>query len=243
MSIFSAHNITQKYDDVTIIEDIDLDINEGEIVCLIGSSGVGKTTLFHVLAGLIAPVSGNVILDGEDITGVTGKISYMLQKDMLLPFKNIEDNVSLPLRVRGVRKREARAEVAPYFAQFGLEGCEKKYPSELSGGMRQRAAFMRTYFFGKKVMLLDEPFSALDEITKQSMYSWYLNIAKELHLTTIFISHSLDEAITLSDRIIVMRGKPGKIVREMTIDKSDTQDFTTSTRYMEYKRELKELLR
>ena len=188
------------------------------------------------------PTEGSVTLQGEDITGNSGHVSYMLQKDMLLPFKTIEDNVSLPFRVRGMRKKEARAKVAPYFKTFGLEGVEKKYPSQLSGGMRQRAAFMRTYFFGQKVMLLDEPFSALDEITKSDMYGWYLNISRELSLTTIFISHSLDEAITLADRVLVMGGKPGKIIMEMSIDKSGESDFTTSSKFMEYKRRLKAAL-
>ena len=242
MPLFSASNVTQKYDDVTIIEDINISLEEGEIVCLIGTSGVGKTTLFHVLSGIASPTEGTVVLDGEDVTGVTGKVSYMLQKDMLLPFNTIEDNVSLPYRIKGMRKRDARAKVAPYFEQFGLEGTEKKYPSQLSGGMRQRAAFMRTYFFGQKIMLLDEPFSALDEITKTEMYSWYARISSVLHLTTLFISHSLDEAITLSDRILVMSGRPGKIVRELVLDKSGEDDFATSNKYMEYKRELRALL-
>ena len=243
MSFFEAKNVTQKYDDVTIIDNINFDVNEGEIVCLIGSSGVGKTTLFHVLSGLNQPISGQVILDGEDVTGKCGNVSYMLQKDMLLPFKTIIDNVSLPYRVKGMKKKDARARVLPYFKQFGLEGTEKKYPSQLSGGMKQRAAFMRTYFFGKKIMLLDEPFSALDEITKNELYDWYLKIKNELNLTTIFISHNLDEAITLSDRILVMKGKPGQIIKEITIDKSGDEEFTTSAKYMEYKKELRELIK
>ena len=261
MAIFEAKNVTQRYDDVTIIEDINISVEKGETVCLIGSSGVGKSTLFQVLSGLKKPVEGHVYMEGKEITGEAGKISYMLQKDMLFQFNTIIDNVSLPYRIKPVRwkdteglpfnkrlekkflkRTEARKKVAPYFKQFGLDGVEKKYPNQLSGGMRQRAAFMRTYFMDNPVMLLDEPFSALDEITKTGMYSWFTNISKELNLTTLFISHSLDEAITLSDRILVMSGKPGKIIKEIKINKDTEGDFSTSAEYMAYKKELKELL-
>ncbi len=261
MSLLEVKNITAGYDGVSIIKDINFTVSKGEIVCLIGTSGVGKSTLFGVLSGLNIPISGEVILDNENIVGKTGKVSYMLQKDLLFPFKTIIDNVSLPYRLKDswkstyslptseriknviFKKSIARKKVAPYFKQFGLDGTEKKYPRELSGGMRQRAAFMRTYFMDKPLMLLDEPFSALDEITKNEMYEWYLDISKQLNLTTIFISHSLDEAITLSNRILVMSGKPGQIIKEIVIDKSGEKDFATSNKFMKYKRELKDLLR
>ena len=262
MSLLEVKNVSAGYDGIDIIKDISLSVDKGEIVCLIGTSGVGKSTLFGVLSGLNVPYKGEVILDKQNITGKTGKVSYMLQKDLLFPFKTIIDNVSMPYRIKGniwkstyslptsdrikhvlFKKYLARKKVAPYFKQFGLEGSEKKYPRELSGGMRQRAAFMRTYFMDKPLMLLDEPFSALDEITKNEMYGWYLDISKQLNLTTIFISHSLDEAITLSNRIFVMKGKPGQIVKEIVIDKSGEEDFTTSNKFMSYKRELKELLK
>ncbi len=244
MALLEVKNVTQQYEDVTIIQDISFTVEKGEMVCLIGTSGVGKTTLFQVLSGLAKPVNGEVILDGENIVGKAGKVSYMLQKDMLLPFKTIRDNVSLPYRVKGMSLKKAREKVEPYFEQFGLQGTEKKYPSQLSGGMRQRAAFMRTYFFGQSLMLLDEPFSALDEMTKQDMYAWYLNISRELELSTVFISHNLEEAITLSDRILVMAGKPGKIVEELVIDRNGTEgeDFTTTQKFTDYKKTLKGLL-
>lgn len=241
--MLEVKGVTQVYDGVTIIEDVSFSAERGETVCLIGASGVGKTTLFQVLSGLSVPASGEVLLNGENVVGKTGKVSYMLQKDLLLPFKTIIDNVSLPYRVGGMPKKCAREKVAPYFTQFGLQGTEKKYPGQLSGGMRQRAAFMRTYFFGHELMLLDEPFSALDEMTREDMYAWYMRIATELKLSTVFISHNLEEALTLADRILVMSGRPGRIAHELKIVRDGAEgDFSTSVRFAEYKKTLKELL-
>lgn len=241
--MLEVKGVTQVYDGVTIIEDVSFAVERGETVCLIGASGVGKTTLFQVLSGLTVPASGEVLLNGENVVGKTGKVSYMLQKDLLLPFKTIIDNVSLPYRVGGMPKKRAREKVAPYFEQFGLQGTEKKYPGQLSGGMRQRAAFMRTYFFGHELMLLDEPFSALDEMTREDMYAWYMRIAAELKLSTVFISHNLEEALTLADRILVMAGRPGRIAHELKIARDGAEgDFSTSVRFAEYKKTLKELL-
>lgn len=241
--MLEVKGVTQVYDGVTIIEDVSFSAERGETVCLIGASGVGKTTLFQVLSGLTVPASGEVLLNGENVVGKTGKVSYMLQKDLLLPFKTIIDNVSLPYRVGGMPKKRAREKVAPYFKQFGLQGTEKKYPGQLSGGMRQRAAFMRTYFFGHELMLLDEPFSALDEMTREDMYAWYMRIAAELKLSTVFISHNLEEALTLADRILVMAGRPGRIAHELKIVRDGAEgDFSTSVRFAEYKKTLKELL-
>lgn len=158
MSLLSAEHITKQYSGRTIIRDISIHLEQGELVSLLGLSGSGKTTLFHVLSGLTLPEQGQVFLDGEDITGKPGKISYMLQKDLLLPHKKIIDNVALPLILHGKGKAEARREAEPLFSQFGLEGTQYQYPSQLSGGMRQRAALLRTYLSRSRVALLDEPF-------------------------------------------------------------------------------------
>ncbi len=139
--VLTAEHITKSYGSRTIISDINVHLDQHEIVCLLGVSGVGKTTLFHILSGLNMPDFGRVTLKGTDITGQPGKISYMLQKDLLLPYKKIIDNVSLPLVIRGMKKKDAEEKAAPFFEQFGLGGTEYQYPSQLSGGMRQRAAF------------------------------------------------------------------------------------------------------
>ena len=134
----------------------------------------------------------------------------MLQKDLLFPFCTIEDNVALPLIVKGVKKKEARQQAGKYFAGFGLEGTQKKYPAQLSGGMRQRAALLRTYLFSGSVALLDEPFSALDMLTKQSVHGWYLDVMEQIRLSTLFITHDIDEAVLLSDRIYLLTGNRDK---------------------------------
>lgn len=218
MTKLQAENITVSFDGEKIIENVSLAVNKGETVSLLGVSGSGKTTLFNALSGLRAPDEGKVLLDGEDITGKAGKISYMLQKDLLLPHYTIIDNVSLPLVINGESKKEARKKAEPCFADFGLEGTEKKYPHELSGGMRQRAALLRTYLSCNGVALLDEPFSALDAITKSSIHGWYLDIMEKIDLSTVFVTHDIDEAILLSDRIYILSGKPGTITEEIKVD-------------------------
>ncbi|NLJ58371.1 MAG: ABC transporter ATP-binding protein [Tissierellia bacterium] len=239
-----ANNITVSYGGANIIEDVSIELNKGEIVCLLGVSGVGKTTLFNVISGLLQPDEGRVELDGKDITGKAGIVSYMLQKDLLLPYKTIIDNVSLPLVIRGEKKPKAREITSKYFKEFGLEGTEKKYPYQLSGGMRQRAALLRTYLFSDKVALLDEPFSALDSITKSLMHEWYLQVMKQIKLSTLLITHDIDEAILLSDRIYIMAGKPGKIKEEIIIDlpKPKNKDFKVSESFMEYKKYILSIL-
>ena len=241
MNRLEARNITYSYDNkVNVIENIQLSVGEGEIVCLLGVSGGGKTTLFNVISGLNRPQQGEILLDGEDITGVPGKISYMLQKDLLLPYRTIEANAALPLIIRGVKKKEAIAKVNPYFAEFGLEGTQKMYPSELSGGMRQRAALLRTYMASSSVALLDEPFSALDTLTKSEMHRWFLNVMEKIDLSILFITHDIDEAILISDRIYLLGGKPGTITDEIIINepKPRRSDFNLTDECLQYKRQI-----
>ncbi|MGD9569073.1 MAG: ABC transporter ATP-binding protein [Sedimentibacter sp.] len=239
-----AKNITVKYEGSSVIEDVSLELNKGEIVCLLGVSGVGKTTLFNVISGLLKPDSGTVELDGVNITGKAGNVSYMLQKDLLLPYKTIIDNVALPLVIRGEKKQRAREIASKYFEEFGLEGTENKYPKQLSGGMRQRTALLRTYLFSDRVALLDEPFSALDSITKSNMHQWYLKVMEQIKLATLLITHDIDEAITLSDRIYIMSGKPGRINEEICIEqpKPRDKDFNVSESFIKYKKHILDIL-
>ena len=193
-----------------------------------------------MISGLRTPQKGKVLLDGEDITGQPGHISYMIQKDLLLPYRTIEDNVALPLIIKGEKKKEARKKAGEFFDEFGLSGTQKKYPSQLSGGMRQRAALLRTYMFSKDVALLDEPFSALDTITKTAIHRWYLEVMQHIELSTIFITHDIDEAILLSDRIYILNGKPGEIRDEIIIKekKPRAEDFYLTDEFLAYKREI-----
>ncbi|NLJ99381.1 MAG: ABC transporter ATP-binding protein [Tissierellia bacterium] len=244
MKKLSAYNISKSYGNKEIIRDISLEIYEGELVCLLGVSGVGKTTLFNVLSGLLVPDQGKVLLNGLDITGEAGHISYMLQKDLLLPYKTVLDNVSLPLIIRGENKKKARIEASDHFKTFGIDGTQKKYPYQLSGGMRQRAALLRTYLFSHDVALLDEPFSALDTITKSAMHSWYLKVMEKIKLSTLFITHDIDEAILLSDRIYIMTGKPGQITSEIKLEhqKPRKEEFLLSEEFINYKRQILNIL-
>lgn len=236
-----VRGVTKSFEGRTVIKDIDLVLEEGGLVCLLGESGVGKTTLFNIISGLMQPDTGSVWLDGEEITGQPGKISYMLQKDMLLPYKTVLDNVALPLRIKKQNKKEARETAGRYFEEFGLTGYEDKYPGQMSGGMRQRAALLRTYLFSGEAALLDEPFSALDTITKSAMHRWYLSVMEQIRLSTLFITHDIDEAIYLSDRIYILSGSPGRITDEIRIleKKPRGEDFLLSEDFLAYKRKIK----
>ena len=237
-------DLSKSYDDRLIIDDINIQLNKNEIVSIIGLSGSGKTTLFNLLSGLEKPDNGQVLLEGEDITGKPGKISYMLQKDLLLPHKRIIDNVVLGLVVKGMNKKEAYKKTEGLFEAFGIEETKNLYPDQLSGGMRQRAAFLRTYLSAEGVALLDEPFSALDTITKGNMHRWYLDMMKKIELSTIFITHDIEEALYLSDRIYVLGGNPGTILKEIVIDenKNKREEFMMTTEFLSYKKQLKDML-
>jgi len=244
MAKLKIEQVSLSYGEEKIIEDISIDLCHNEIVSLLGASGVGKTTLFNVIAGLHKPDTGRIMLEEKDITESAGYISYMLQRDLLLPYRTVEDNIILPLQIRGIKKREARRQVSSYIDEFGLVGTQKKYPRQLSGGMRQRAALLRTYMFSQEIALLDEPFSALDMFTKHDMHNWYLKVMERNPISTLFITHDIDEAITLSERIYLLSGKPGRIIGEIKIDvpKPRYKDFYLSEQFTQYKKKIIELL-
>lgn len=238
MALLEARNISVSFDNNKILDNVSVSLNKGELISILGASGSGKTTLFNVIAGLIMPSCGSVRFKDADITGKSGHFSYMLQKDLLMPYKTIMDNVTLPLILKGLSKREAYKQTEPYFQEFGLEGTQSKYPSQLSGGMRQRAALLRTYMFSGEVALLDEPFSALDTLTKSNMHKWYVNIIEQIKLSTLFITHDIDEAILLSDRIYILGGTPATVSHEIVISPSDVRNsnLMLSENFLKYKK-------
>jgi len=235
-NIFSCENISKNYDGKPVINGINLELPEGGFISLLGPSGVGKTTLFNILSGVDFPDSGKVYLKGEDITCLSGKVSYMLQKDLLLEYRTVIDNVILPLVIKGEKKNVARNAVKHFFPMFGLEGYEGKYPAELSGGMRQRAALLRTCVTKTDVILLDEPFSALDAITRLKMQEWYADIARKMKLSTFIITHDVEEALILSDTVHVMTGKPGRITQTFNVPR--VSDFQLTPEFAKLKRRI-----
>ena len=241
-ALLKADGITRSFGDQVILKDLNLEVERSKIVTLLGQSGSGKTTLFNILAGLDRPNSGTVTLLDEDITARPGHVAYMLQKDLLLKHLKIIDNVSLPLRLKGVSKKEARKEADQYFEEFGLEGTQMKFPSALSGGMAQRAAFLRTILFSKELVLLDEPFSRLDAITKMKLQDWYLEIKEKYHLTTIFITHDIDEALRMSDHIHVLSPSLKSIGFSYHVPEGERNDFLASKEYLEAKKSIQEAI-
>ncbi len=244
MELLRTERISKSYQGRQILRDISIHLEEGELVSLLGLSGSGKTTLLNIMSGLVMPDSGRVFLSGNDITGKPGQISYMLQKDLLLEHKRVIDNVALPLVIRGMKREEARAKADPYFRQFDLEGTQMLYPAQMSGGMRQRAALLRTYLGSNGVILLDEPFSALDMITRGQIHTWYMDIMQKIGFSTILITHDADEAILLSDRIYLLTGSPGEIHHELRIGtpRKDRRDFNLQPEFVRYKRQIRDAL-
>ena len=239
-TILKATGIKKSFGDKGVLDDINITLGEGELVSILGTSGVGKTTLFDIISGLTLPDEGRVILGGRDVTGRTGMVAYMQQKDLLLEHKTVLDNTALPLIISGVKKKAARDMAADFFPQFGLSGTENKYPAQLSGGMRQRAAFLRTYLSHCTVALLDEPFSALDMHTKRAMEEWYLGVMDEIKMSTLFITHDADEAVLISDRIYIMSGSPAHLGAEITISepRPRNSEFMLSDAFLAHKREI-----
>ena len=176
----------------------------GEFVTIIGASGSGKSTLFNLCVGLLEPDEGSIIIDGEEPTNRLGMLGYMPQRDLLLPWRSVLDNVVLPRDIKGVPREESRQEALEMFQRFGLSGFEHDYPSALSGGMRQRAALLRTWLTGCDTLLLDEPFGALDALTRKELQDWLLGVWQEFGRTVVFITHDVEEAVYLADRVIVL---------------------------------------
>lgn len=233
-NILDIKNLSYSFGNNPILKDINIHVNENEMVAIVGSSGVGKSTLFNLIAGVLKKQVGEITInDSEDYIG---KVAYMLQKDLLFEHKTIIDNVILPLIIAKVNKKEALEEGNRILKQFNLDKYANKYPQQLSGGMRQRVALIRTYMFKRKIFLLDEAFSALDAITKKELHKWYLDLKKEFNLTTLLITHDIEEAVFLSDRIYILGNKPGEIIGEIKIKINPNEDIDVQRLF--YKKEI-----
>ena len=203
---------------VTAIRDVSFDVERGAFLSILGPSGCGKSTLFNLIAGLLTPTSGDVTISGQSVVNRPGQVGYMLQKDLLLPWRSIEDNITLGQTLRGMSRREARALAAPLIERCGLHGFEQSRPYQLSGGMRQRAALLRTLLTGKDVLLLDEPFGALDAITRLQLQLLLTDIWQEMHKTILFVTHDVDEALLLSNEILLLSARPGRVLHRFRVD-------------------------
>ena len=233
-NILEVKNLSYSFGNNPILKDINIHVNENEMVAIVGSSGVGKSTLFNLIAGVLKKQVGEITINGSE--DYIGKVAYMLQKDLLFEHKTIIDNVILPLIIAKVNKKEALEEGNKILKQFNLDKYANKYPQQLSGRMRQRVALIRTYMFKRKIFLLDEAFSALDAITKKELHKWYLDLKKEFNLTTLLITHDIEEAVFLSDRIYILGNKPGEIIGEIKIEINPNEDIDVQRLF--YKKEI-----
>jgi NitT/TauT family transport system ATP-binding protein len=210
--------LSKRFADLSAIESVSFAVKKGEFVALIGPSGCGKSTLFNVIGGLIGDYSGRVLVDGEPIAGAHRAIGMVFQEESTFPWRTTLDNIAFPLEVGGIKKAEREARARDLVKLVGLQGFEARYPAELSGGMRQRTALARTLAFQPKILLMDEPFAALDEQTRLLLGDKLLQIQQELQQTTLLITHNIAEAVQLADRVVVMTFRPGRVKRIFEID-------------------------
>jgi ABC-type nitrate/sulfonate/bicarbonate transport system ATPase subunit len=201
---------------VEVLDDVDLRAEPGEFVSVVGPSGGGKSTLLRVLAGLLVPTAGSAKVGGESTLGAPGRVAYMPQRDLLLPWRRALDNAVLGARVRGGLDDATRHRAQQWFERFGLAGFERSWPSQLSGGMRQRVALLRTFLMDAEVVLLDEPFGALDAITRRDMHLWLQDLWAAERRTVLFVTHDVTEALFLSDTVVVLSPRPGRVVARFT---------------------------
>lgn len=232
-----SKSFTVKGQVTPVLEQVSLHVQTNQFVSLLGPSGCGKSTLFNIICGLVDLDRGSILLDGKESRDGR-QLSYMPQKDLLMPWRRVIDNVTLPLRLAGVNRRAAVEEAMSLFDIFGLKGFENHYPAELSGGMRQRAALMRTFLTKRDIMLLDEPFGALDAITRFKMQTWLLDIWQQFQRTILFITHDVDEAIYLSDKIYVLSERPGRVKLEVAVPlpRPRTPEIITDSEFIKIKK-------
>lgn len=225
---------------VPVLDRVSLTIQDGEFVSIVGPSGCGKSTLLRILAGLLEPTSGQVCFDGDVRAAAPGHAAFMPQHDRLLEWRRALDNAVLAADVHGADRALSRRRASELFGRFDLAGFEDAWPSELSGGMRQRLALLRTFLADRDLLLLDEPFGALDAITRRGMHTWLQEVLAEDPRTVLFVTHDIDEAIVLSDRIVVMSGRPGRVVAVLEVEhpRPRAASTVTETWFIEHKAQL-----
>jgi NitT/TauT family transport system ATP-binding protein len=236
----TVHNISKSFagkgGDVNVRDDLSFSINERDFVSIIGPSGCGKTTIFNIIAGLLEPDAGTITYRGEEIENLRGRVGYMMQKDLLFPWRTVLGNVLLGLETRGVDRVEAEAKAREYLKGFGLAGFENAYPKTLSGGMRQRVALIRTLIMDPDILLLDEPFSALDYQTRLYLEGVLKDAVQTYNKTVILVTHDIDEAVALSKRVVVLSGRPArvKVVHNIDIDATSPITARNDTKFSTY---------
>ncbi|PWW42253.1 MULTISPECIES: ABC transporter ATP-binding protein [Paenibacillus] len=230
-----------------VLDGLSLTVEQGEFVAIVGPSGCGKSTLFHIIGGLLKPQEGQILMNGQNVTGQRGKISYMPQQPALFPWRTIEDNVLLAGEVSADAppRAEALADARKWLGSVGLEGFEQAYPHMLSGGMQQRVAFLRALLSPQELMLLDEPFSALDALTRSDMQRWLLDIWEQNRRSVLFITHNIEEALLLSDRIYVLSNRPATVLHEVDVpfDRPRREAITEESAFLERKRQISQWMR
>ncbi|MDA0261088.1 MAG: ABC transporter ATP-binding protein [Proteobacteria bacterium] len=228
---------TESDGEVTAVDDATFGVRQGEFVAIVGPSGCGKSTVLNMVAGLFDPTGGDILIDGVAVPDRRPYCAYMFQRDLLLPWRTIRDNVALGIEILGTPRREAREKATVLLNRFGLGGFADKRPPQLSGGMRQRAALMRTLLCPRDVLLLDEPFGALDALTRANMQEWLLEVWEQDNRTVLFITHDVEEALFLADRVLVMTARPGSIKLEVPIDiaRPRSRKVTTSESFNKLK--------
>ncbi|GAS84811.1 ABC transporter ATP-binding protein [Paenibacillus amylolyticus] len=232
---------------LSVLNGLSLTVEQGEFVAIVGPSGCGKSTLFHIIGGLLKPQEGQVLMNDLNVTGQRGKISYMPQQPALFPWRTIEDNVLLAGEVASSAppRAEALAEARKWLSSVGLAGFEQAYPHMLSGGMQQRAAFLRALLSPQELMLLDEPFSALDALTRSDMQRWLLDIWEQNRRSVLFITHNIEEALLLADRVYVLSNRPATVLHEVHVpfDRPRREEITEESSFLERKRQIAQWMR
>lgn len=217
MNLLDMQTVSVTLGDIHVLDRISLQVAQGEFVSILGPSGSGKSTLFRLLTGALRHQAGQITCAGQPLAAQTSGFAFMPQRDALMPWRRIIDNLTLGLEIQGMSRREARARVLPLLPDFGLEGFERHYPAQLSGGMRQRAALLRTIAQGRSVQLLDEPFGALDALTRTQMQTWFETRWRQSRWTTLLVTHDVREAVALSDRIYVLSRRPARVIAEVAV--------------------------